>query len=60
MTINRFGVHGSNRYKIAKEDLLWSGNRYKKPFVAERIFLTLFGSMNGYEHFSKPNFANTF
>ena len=44
LTIDSSGAHGNNGYKTAKEDLLWSGNGYKKAFVAERTFLTLFGT----------------
>ena len=59
LTIDSFGAHGNNGYKIAKEDFLWSGNGYKKEFGADSTFLILFGSMNGYEHISKPDSANT-
>ena len=45
LTIDSSGAHGNNGYKIAKEDLPWSGNGYKKPFAAERTFLALFGSI---------------
>ena len=34
-TIDKFGVHGNNVDKTAKNDLPWSGNGYKKAFVAE-------------------------
>ncbi|MCM1061922.1 MAG: hypothetical protein NC452_16760 [Eubacterium sp.] len=43
LTIDTLGIHGNNGYKTAKEDLPWSGNRYKKPFGAERVKVTLFG-----------------
>ncbi len=43
LTIDSSGAHGNNGYKTAKEDLLWSGNGYKKPFAAERSFTALFG-----------------
>ncbi len=36
LTIDTLGAHGNNGYKTAKEQFLRSGNRYKKPFVAER------------------------
>ncbi len=39
-----------NGYKTAKEDFLWSGNSYKKPFAAERTLNSLFGSINAQEH----------
>ncbi len=44
LTIDSSGAHGNNGYKTAKEDLLWSGNGYKKPFAAERSFTALFGT----------------
>lgn len=43
LTIDSSGAHGNNGYKTAKEDLLWSGNGYKKAFAAERSFTALFG-----------------
>ena len=43
LTIDSSGAHGNNGYKIVKDDLLWSGNGYKKPFVAEETFSALFG-----------------
>ena len=43
LTIDRFGAHGNNGYKTAKENFVWNRNGYKKAFVAERTFLTLFG-----------------
>ncbi|MDE6580728.1 MAG: hypothetical protein K2K41_09375 [Ruminiclostridium sp.] len=39
LTIDSFGVHGNNGHKTAKEDMPWSGNRYKKPFVTDSTFL---------------------
>lgn len=44
LTIDSSGAHGNNGYKTAKEDLPWSTNGYKKPFVAERTFSALFGT----------------
>ena len=38
LTIDSFVVHGNNGHKSAKDDLLWSGNRYKKPFVTNTTF----------------------
>lgn len=46
LTTDRSGVYGNNRYKTAKENLPWSGNGYKKPFVAEKTFPALFGSID--------------
>lgn len=43
LTIDSSGAHGNNGYKTAKEDLPWSGNGYKKAFVAERRLNPLFG-----------------
>lgn len=45
LTIDSSGAHGNNGYKTAKEDLPWSTNGYKKPFVAERTFSALFGML---------------
>ena len=44
LTIDSSGAHGNNGYKTAKEDLPWSGNGYKKAFVAERTLNSLFGT----------------
>ncbi len=38
LTIDRLGAHGNNGHKIAKEDFVWSGNGYKKPFGADSTF----------------------
>jgi len=43
LTTDRSGVYGNNGYKTAEEDLPWSGNGYKKPFVAEGRISALFG-----------------
>ncbi len=51
LTIDTPGVHGNNGHKTAKEHFPWSGNRYKKPFAAERTFLSLFGSIEPSERF---------
>ena len=59
LTIDRFGAHGNNGYKTAKENFVWNRNGYKKAFVAERTFLTLFGSINAQEHIPELNSANT-
>ncbi len=50
LTIDSSGAHGNNGYKTAEEDLLRSGNGYKKPFAAERTFPALFGSISVQEH----------
>ena len=50
LTIDSSGAHGNNGYKTAKEDLPWSGNDYKKAFVAERTLNSLFGSISVQEH----------
>ena len=54
LTIDSSGAHGNNGYKIAEEDLPWNGNGYKKPFVAEGTFLSLFGSIEPSERFAEP------
>ena len=45
LTIDSFEAHGNNGDKTTKEDFVWSGNGYKKLFAVDRIFLTLFGSI---------------
>ena len=60
LTIDSSGAHGNNGYKTAKEDLPWSGNGYKKAFVAERTLNSLFGSINAQEHIPTSDSANTF
>ena len=50
LTIDSSGAHGNNGYKTPEDDLLCSGNGYKKPFASERTFLSLFGSINAQEH----------
>ena len=60
LTIDSSGAHGNNGYKTAKEDLLWSGNGYKKPIAAERTLNSLFGSINAQEHIPTSDSANTF
>ncbi len=59
LTIDTLGVHGNNGYKTAKEDLLRSGNGYKKPFAVERTKLILFGSITPQEHIPQSNSSNT-
>jgi len=59
LTIDTLGAHGNNGYKTAEENLLWSRNRYKKPFAVERAKLILFGSITSQEHIPQSNFANT-
>ena len=54
LTIDRFGAHGNNGYKTAKENFVWNRNGYKKAFVAERTFLTLFGSIEPWERLVEP------
>jgi len=46
LTIDSSGAHGNNGYKIAIENLSQSRNGYKKPFVAEKTFPALFGSID--------------
>ena len=60
LTIDSSGAHGNNGYKIAKEDLPWSGNGYKKPFAAERTFTALFGSIEPSERFAERFFVHFF
>ncbi len=43
LTIDSSGAHGNKGYKTAEEDLLWNGNGYKKPFVADSRISALFG-----------------
>ncbi len=50
LTIDSPGAHGNNGYKTAIENLSQSRNGYKKPFVVERTFPALFGSINAQEH----------
>ena len=45
LTIDRFGAHGNNGYKTAKENFVWNRNGYKKAFVVERAISALFGSI---------------
>ena len=59
MTIDSFGAHGNNGYKTAKENFVWSGNGYKKPFAAERRFITLFGSIDAVERLVERVFGYT-
>ena len=54
LTIDSFGAYGNNEYKTAKEHLSWSENRYKKSFVAERTFLTLFGTQRARVQIASP------
>ena len=54
LTIDSSGAHGNNGYKTAKEDLLWSGNGYKNPFVAERAFSALFGTQRSRVQITSP------
>lgn len=42
LTIDSSGVHGNNGYRTAEEDLLWSGNGYKKAFAVKMAFSALF------------------
>ena len=58
LTIDSSGAHGNNGYKTAEEDLLWSGNGYKKPFAAERRLNPLFGSIDAQEHTPELDSAN--
>ncbi len=46
LIIDSSGAHGNNGCKTAKKDLSWSGNSYKKPFVAESALNSLFGSIS--------------
>lgn len=59
LTIDSPGAHGNNGYKTAIENLSQSRNGYKKPFVVERTFPALFGSINAQEHIPELNSANT-
>ena len=54
LTIDRFGAHGNNGYKTAKENFVWNRNGYKKAFVAERTFLTLFGTQRSWVQIPSP------
>lgn len=45
LTIDSSGAHGNNGYKTAEEDLPWSRNGYKKPFVSESRISALFGML---------------
>ncbi len=54
LTIDSSGAHGNNGYKTAKEDLLRSGNGYKKPFAAERSFTALFGTQRSWVQIPSP------
>ena len=60
LIIDSSGAHGNNGCKTAKKDLSWSGNSYKKPFVAESALNSLFGSIDAQEHIPKTSSANTF
>lgn len=55
LTIDSSGAHGNNGDKTAEDDLLYSGNGYKKPFAAERTISALFGSIDAQEHIPNPD-----
>ena len=57
LTIDNTEAHENNGYKTSKEDLLRSGNGYKKPFAAESIIL--FWGITSQEHIPQPTSANT-
>ncbi|MCM1166885.1 MAG: hypothetical protein NC401_12845 [Ruminococcus sp.] len=60
LTIDTLGAHGNNGYKTAKEHLSRSGNRYKKPFAAERALIILFGSIEPWERITERFTAHFF
>ena len=60
LTIDSPGAHGNNGYKTAIENLSQSRNGYKKPFVAERIISSLFGSIEPSERFAERFFVHFF
>ena len=54
LTIDRFGAYGNNGYKTVEEHFSRSINGYKKPFVAERAFLLLFGTQRSWVRIPSP------
>ncbi len=54
LTIDTLRAYGNNGYKTAKEHFSRSRNGYKKPFAAERTFVSLFGSIEPSERIAEP------